>query len=54
MAGRHDKPSSPHSFHPNSLLARHHATVSIIITDGKKVGMHWNRPIGSTFLSGVA
>jgi hypothetical protein len=36
MAGRHDKPPSPHLFHPNLLLARYHATVSIIAKRQKK------------------
>ena len=54
MAGRHDKPPSPYLFLANSLSARHHATVSIIIVIGRTTRPGWNRAVGDTFLSGTA
>jgi len=54
MAGRHDKPPSPHLFLRNSLLVRLHAPVSIIVVISSRAHVRWNRAIGCTFLSRAA
>jgi hypothetical protein len=37
MAGRHDKPRPPHSFHANALPTRYHATVSMLVPGTKNL-----------------